>query len=55
MLLGDSYISPKGVLTTRHSYKQLSYLKFKYEKCKETSNDEGKLVSWKMNFKGVEI
>ncbi len=30
-LIGDSYISPKGCLTTRHSYKQKEYLEYKYD------------------------
>lgn len=38
-LLGDSYISPKGVLTTRHSYKQKEYLEFKYKYCQELYPD----------------
>lgn len=33
-LIGDSYISPKGCLTTRHSYKQKDYLEYKYNLCK---------------------
>lgn len=33
-LIGDSYISPKGVLITRHSLKQKEYLEFKYSFCK---------------------
>lgn len=35
IMLGDGYISKKGVLTVRHSIKQKEYLMFKYNFCKE--------------------
>lgn len=34
-VLGDGYISKKGVLTMRHSYKQKTYLEYKYAFCQE--------------------
>ena len=34
-LIGDSYISPRGVLVMRHSCKQKEYLEFKHDFCKQ--------------------